>query len=328
MPAIATGKVLLTGINGFTAMWFARGLLEAGFSVRGTVRSAAKGVHPQKYFSSFGSKLEVVVVEDITKDGAFDEAVKGVDAIVHTTSAFQLDIQDTEVIVGPAVKGVLGVLESARKYGTKVKRIVLLSSTAAIQDQYCPTRTVFTEKDWNDRIIEHLRTTTEPQEKGMVNYVASKMLSERAGWDFMERNKKDIKFDFISLNPGLILGEGLQEVDDPQKLNTSLKIITWTDVHDLVDALIGVLTTPKAGGERFLVSGEQFAWQDWINIVRTFDSTVPEGQANWRREDTKFNVSFDTSKVEQMLNVRYRTWRDSAKEVMDYYRAKGWWGKA
>ena len=67
MPALTSGKVLITGINGFAAMWLAKGLFEAGFSVIGTVRSQEKGVHPREYFKSYSDKLEIVVVDDITQ---------------------------------------------------------------------------------------------------------------------------------------------------------------------------------------------------------------------------------------------------------------------
>jgi hypothetical protein len=39
-------------------------------------------------FAEYGERLELVIVKDITKDGAFDENVKGVDAITHTASPF------------------------------------------------------------------------------------------------------------------------------------------------------------------------------------------------------------------------------------------------
>ena len=67
MPAITSGTVLVTGINGFAAMWLAKGLLESGFSVRGTVRTKEKGNHPKQFFKSYGDKLEFVIVEDIVK---------------------------------------------------------------------------------------------------------------------------------------------------------------------------------------------------------------------------------------------------------------------
>lgn len=67
MPAISSGKVLVSGANGFIAMWVIKKLLEDGFSVRGTVRSESKGVHLKETFKEYESKLEVVVVEDFTK---------------------------------------------------------------------------------------------------------------------------------------------------------------------------------------------------------------------------------------------------------------------
>lgn len=67
MPAITSGKVLITGINGFSAMWLAKGALESGFYVRGTVRTKEKGVHPKEYFKPYGDKVEIVMVPDITQ---------------------------------------------------------------------------------------------------------------------------------------------------------------------------------------------------------------------------------------------------------------------
>lgn len=81
-------KVLVTGANGYLATWVVKKYLEAGYSVRGTVRSLSKSAFLNDKFAHYGERFELVVVEDITKDGAFDEAVKGVDAIAHTASPF------------------------------------------------------------------------------------------------------------------------------------------------------------------------------------------------------------------------------------------------
>lgn len=70
MPAIApnsSAKVLVSGANGYIAIWVVRTLLERGYAVRATVRSADKGKHLVETFKSYGNKLEIVVVEDITK---------------------------------------------------------------------------------------------------------------------------------------------------------------------------------------------------------------------------------------------------------------------
>ena len=70
MPTITKGdKVLVSGANGYIAMWVVRHLLERGYAVRGTVRSEGKGKYVKEYFTSLGlgDKLELVVVEDIEK---------------------------------------------------------------------------------------------------------------------------------------------------------------------------------------------------------------------------------------------------------------------
>ena len=67
MTVVMTGKVLVTGVNGFLGTWVAKKLLEEGFAVRGTVRSDDKSVYLKKLYSSFGERFEYAVVPDITK---------------------------------------------------------------------------------------------------------------------------------------------------------------------------------------------------------------------------------------------------------------------
>jgi len=74
MPAIPSGsKVLVSGANGYIAMWVVQTLLERGYSVRGTVRSGSKGKFMTKYFTrlGYGGKFEFVVVEDIVKVNSY-----------------------------------------------------------------------------------------------------------------------------------------------------------------------------------------------------------------------------------------------------------------
>ena len=114
MPSIAKGsKVLVSAANGYIATWVVRTLLERGYLVRGTVRTQDKGEFMVDYFQKlgYGDKFEFVVVEDIakvgqyvvrikntpdlvSKEGAFDEALKGVDAIEHLATPVDLTTQD------------------------------------------------------------------------------------------------------------------------------------------------------------------------------------------------------------------------------------------
>ena len=71
MPSVnKASKVLVSGANGYLAMWVVRTLLERGFIVRGTVRSEDKGKFMIEYFKSLGfgdHQFEVVIVDDIEK---------------------------------------------------------------------------------------------------------------------------------------------------------------------------------------------------------------------------------------------------------------------
>lgn len=68
MPIIQPGaKVLVTGANGFIAIWIVRRLLEKGYAVRATVRSEARVAQLREHFESYGDKLEVVIIPDLTK---------------------------------------------------------------------------------------------------------------------------------------------------------------------------------------------------------------------------------------------------------------------
>ncbi|KAH9487447.1 Putative uncharacterized oxidoreductase [Psilocybe cubensis] len=267
VPANSGARVLVTGANGYIAMWVIRTLLEQGYRVRGAVRSEEKGKHLKEYFSKYGDKVEWTIVPDITKEGAFDEAVKGVEAIEHTASPLPSSAPDPDETIKPAVQGTLSVLQSALKYGSDVKRVVLTSSAGAIINPVTEPTAVFDESHWADAYLKDIK------EKGkdnpaIVKYRASKVLAERAAWDFYKEHKGSIGWDLVALNPPL---EPLQRVDTPENLNSSLEMwwkhialeqpddvlkgtYGYIDVRDVAAAHVVSLQKDAAGGERIIVA--------------------------------------------------------------------------
>ena len=49
------------------------------------------------------------------QEGAFDEVVKGVDAVVHTASPFHFKVTHPNELIEPAINGTVGVLRSIKK---------------------------------------------------------------------------------------------------------------------------------------------------------------------------------------------------------------------
>ncbi|KAK4938058.1 hypothetical protein LTR66_015133, partial [Elasticomyces elasticus] len=103
--------VLITGASGFLAAHVLTAFLEAGYKVRGTVRSESTAEKVRKSHAKYVDNLSFAIVRDITASGAFDEAVDGVDGVIHTASPFVVQVQDNEKeLLDPAIKGTVGIL--------------------------------------------------------------------------------------------------------------------------------------------------------------------------------------------------------------------------
>ncbi|KAF9647543.1 NAD(P)-binding protein [Thelephora ganbajun] len=346
MPAIAPGsKVLVTGANGFLATHVVKAFLDRQYSVRGTVRSQEKGDHLHKLFSSHGNKFETVVVKDITQEGAFDEVIKDVDAVAHTASPFHFEADDPNELFIPAINGTKGILQSARK-STTIKRIVILSSTAAISNAPNPGK-VYTEEDWNDVAIkaveEHGKAAS-----GDEKYSASKMRAEKAAWDWYNTNKASVEWDLTTINPPFIFGPTLHEVDKLENLNTSSQLWyeqvvkntsnspdlgksvgSYVDVRDV--ALANVLAVEKeaAGGERILVPAAPFTWQDMINASRKVGPSIglnnlPQGYTGYDASEVTYETVFSGEKLKGILGFKPIPLEDTVRDSLLDFKARGW----
>ncbi|KAJ3754083.1 D-lactaldehyde dehydrogenase [Lentinula raphanica] len=353
MPVVPTGSlVLVTGANGYIAAWIVRTLLEKGYRVRGTVRTEDKGRGLEKIFERFEQMFEFVVVPDITKDNAFDDAVKGVDAIAHTASPVNLNTEDPQDLIRPAVHGTESILRSALQDGSKVRRLVYTSSAAAVLE-LGPKPKTFTEEDWNNQSVaevERVGKDTSPINK----YHASKTLAERAAWSFIENNKAVIKWDLVVLNPPLVYGPITHEVSTPSALGLTAgqfyNIIVdhsdaggktpeelrstgncWVDVRDLAEAQVLALQKHDAANERVIVSAGAFVWQEWLDVANSLAPTylpshgnLPKGVSISPATEIVHQIQYDTSKADRLLGIKYRSKEDLVKDTFADYEARGW----
>ncbi|OBZ78508.1 hypothetical protein A0H81_02122 [Grifola frondosa] len=289
-------KVLVTGCNGFAAIWVVRTLLEEGFAVRGTVRSASKGEYLLEMFKSYGSKFELVVIPNIEIDGAFDEAVKGIDAIEHMASPYHWNADDPDEIIQPAVRGTTGILQSTLNHGSNVQRIMITSSTAAaVRSTEKPL--IFTENDWNDEAIQ---TVQEQGRKAsnIFKYFASKTLAERAAYEFYEKHKAAVNWDIVTIVPP---GPFINETSSLSGANASIVAWhsavlggamdaatlandgnAWMDVRDVAKAHVRAIQREEPissfFGWRSDLNGRvvaPFKWQDWGTFSRLSPAQRP-----------------------------------------------------
>jgi hypothetical protein len=183
--------VLVTGANGFVASHVVREFLQRGYKVRGTVRDLEKSSWLiQDVFKSYADNgdFELVFVPDLAARDAFDDAVKGISAIVHVASITTFSPDPNEVVT-QTVAGATSILHAALREPL-VKAFVYTGSITAAT-MCVPGNSTHVERDtWNEEALK-LAWAPPPYEpsRGMFVYNASKTEAEVAVWKFVAEKK-------------------------------------------------------------------------------------------------------------------------------------------
>ncbi|KAJ4302531.1 hypothetical protein N0V88_002680 [Collariella sp. IMI 366227] len=333
------GTVLVTGANGYIAARTVEAFLNAGYSVRGTVRSLSSSSEVKGALTEYADKLEFVEVPDITLPGAFDDAVKGVNAIAHLASPVSFDFTDPEPVLRSAIDGTIRVLQSAQKE-RGMKSVVLMSSITAIMQQHEEDYTL-TEVDWNTRsetMVAKLGKAT----PGPMIYAASKVAAERAMWKFRDEHKP--KFTLTALNPCFVVGPPLVTPASADKIAMTTRIISdvfmgkllaqagspsvysgFVDIRDVARLVVfGVEHPEKADNERFLAAGHYSPPQAVADILREEfperaeiieKGTPGEGYSSDYRFPKK--MVYDGTKAVRVTGQEYIPWRQTVLDTIE-----------
>lgn len=244
--------VLVTGGTGFVGIYCILQLLQKGYTVKTTLRSMKRKDEVLAMLKNGGitsyENLEFIEA-DLLNDANWDEATEGCTYVLHVASPMPPSIpKDENELIRPAVGGTLRVLKASKAAG--VKRVVVTSSFVAVGYSHKDPNTVITEKDW-----------TNPDQKGLVAYHKSKVLGERAAWDFIEKEGGDM--ELVVINPVFIQGPSLGPDFSgsfhmlEMLLKGGMKAVpninfNVIDVRDVADLHIRAMTNPEASGQRFI----------------------------------------------------------------------------
>lgn len=247
--------VLVTGGTGAVGSYCILQLLQKGYAVRTTLRDMSKQADVLAMLQRGGvaAPANLTFVEaDLGNDANWDQALQGCTYLLHVASPTQHDPVNEDAVIRPAVDGVLRVLKAARQAG--VKRVVLTSSFGALGFSNHDLSTITTEANWTD-----------PNEKGLSAYEKSKVLAERAAWDFIKHEGGPM--DMVVINPVAIFGPLLGRSTSPSfgllksLLSGSMSavpniVLNTIDIRDVADLHIRAMLTPEAAGHRFIASAD------------------------------------------------------------------------
>jgi nucleoside-diphosphate-sugar epimerase len=259
--------VLVSGGSGFIGSWCVITLLQRGYVVRTTIRDLAKEAAARAAIAKVadpGNRLSFHAA-NLTSDAGWDAAADGADFMLHVASPLGVpEPRDAQELIVPARDGALRALKAAVKGG--VKRVVMTSSVAATSPHSRSGDGTSDETVWTD-----------PADLGAGAYTRSKVIAERAAWDFMAEHGGAMTL--ATINPALVLGPVLSR-DFSDSVQIVQRLLSGkvpglprlgfniVDVRDVADLHLRAMTTPEAAGERFIAAGD-FAWMaDLATLLR------------------------------------------------------------
>ncbi|MFZ1398818.1 MAG: aldehyde reductase [Candidatus Promineifilaceae bacterium] len=257
--------VLVTGASGFIGMHCILQLLEQGYQVKGTVRSAAKAEKLRQTLRPHSQHTHNLIFAeaDLTSDAGWAEAMAGCNFVLHVASPLPTaEPKDENELIRPAVEGTRRVLQAAHQAG--VRRVVQTSSVAAIVHGHEQEK-VYDETDWTNLA------------NPVAAYPKSKTLAEKAAWEFV--NQPEVTLELATINPSYVLGPVL----DAQKTSASAEVVLTilqrkypgvprlnfavVDVRDVAAAHLAAMITPEAAGKRFICSSENIWMRDMAQAI-------------------------------------------------------------
>lgn len=333
-------KVFLTGATGFIGHYTARELLQAGHSVTCLVRS------PQR----LGELIQMGVRPlqgDIRDAGCLSRGMQGADWVIHLAGVYAMWHPHPAEFEQVNVEGTRAVMQAALQSGAG--RVIHMSTVAVFGK---PAGQPFTEES--------------PRGPRLFScYAASKAAGEQIAWQL----QREHGLPLTVLYPGIVLGAGDDRASgDYIRLilfgRTPSTIFhhspaTYVHVRDVAQAVRLAAESQTAVGRGYLLGKETLTGSQYAALIAntagvrlpllrlpdplvlaasylfTALSAVTRRPPLWTLSidagrTLKNGFSFDGSRAERELGLRYTPIREAMREAVDQYRREkmGQAGKA
>nr|CAA75996.1 dihydroflavonol4-reductase [Zea mays] len=320
--ASSKGPVVVTGASGFVGSWLVMKLLQAGYTVRATVRDPENVGKTKPLLDLPGATERLSIWKaDMADEDSFDEAIRGCTGVFHVATPTDFESKDPEnEVIKPTVEGMIRILRACKEAGT-VRRIVFTSSagTVCVEERRRP---VYDHDNWSD--VDFCRRV---KMTGWM-YFVSKSLAEKAAMAYAAEHGLDL----VSVIPTLVVGPFLSAAMPPS-LVTALALVTGNEAHysilkqvqfvhldDLCDAEIFLFEHPAAAG-RYVCSSHDATIHGLAAMLRDRYPEYDIPQKLRGIEDDLQPVHFSSKKlldhgftfrytVEDMFDAGIRTCRE------------------
>ncbi|KAK7457026.1 hypothetical protein VKT23_010329 [Stygiomarasmius scandens] len=322
--------VLVTGGTGFLGSHIISQLLaQDKYTIRAVARSDSKlrAIFPD----APKDKLEIVELPTLTSD--FSDALKGVEAVVHSASPAYLKGENGKEIFEGAYQGTIHILEQAIAAG--VKKIVATGTIASLFDgdfkNAFGTKTI-TGKDFSPVTADQI-DINDPNTMG--TYVAAKTVADKKVWELAHQH---LDVDITVVLPPVIFGPFVPNfpVTSRSGLGTNdyiysliadsaypqLPIGYLIDVRDATRAHIAALSAPPVPGKdkRIIVSSSTFTWRGITDLIRKKRPELKERlpkeglEQGYPQTDAPLDLEFS----KEVLGMKeYIGWEETVLEALD-----------
>jgi dihydroflavonol-4-reductase len=276
-PLRVGGKVLVTGGTGFIGAYIIRELVEKGYSVRAIRRS---NKIPFFIAPDILQKVEWVT-GDIVDVISLDEAMKGVEAVIHSAALVSFVRKERKEMYNTNVDGTANVVNLSLENG--IKKFVHISSISALGRTFAGEK-VDEEKKWMDSKLNS-------------HYGISKNKAEMEVWRGIGEG-----LNAVIINPSTVLGFGNWHDSSCAIFRNSFKGFPWytngvngfVSVEDVARVAV-LLLESNFSEERYIINHENWEFKRLFDAIADgFGQKHPKWEATpflsgiaWRMEKIK-----------------------------------------
>jgi dihydroflavonol-4-reductase len=275
-------KILITGGTGFLGSYIIKELVQKGYSVRAIRRGNNPDKHREPSWIDRSILDKVEWVEgDILDVISLEEAMEGVDTVIHAAAIVSFIKKDRKQMYQVNVSGTANVVNMALE--KNVRRLVHISSVAAL-GRTATGGHVNEEKKWEESKVN-------------THYARSKYKAELEVWRGMAEG-----LEAVILNPSTILGYGdwhagscaiFRSVYDEFKWYTT-GINGFVDVEDVAKVTV-LMMESGITEQRYTVNGDNWQFRKLMDtMAENFGTRKPYRKATpfllslaWRLEKFK-----------------------------------------